>query len=188
MDERLWDGVVRSIMSGHAELMEQCGMVLRPQLFAFADGRLRGFVQLRPVYRGQDAAQGIAEMSGFAAAAGADEVIAAWETQDLAVACDLPPIRPDPSISIVWAVPERHVLYRFPYLEEQLPGRTEDGLLPAAARWLEPEPAAPDAELEPAIEALLDFSFEPFDTDDPDVLANFATYLESQGYTVSLTI
>lgn len=187
MDGHLWNGLVEAIMSGHDELMRQ-GMVVIPQLFAFTGGRLRGFVQLRPVHRGRDAGEGIAEMSGFAAAAGADEVITVWETQDIAVACDLPPLHPESAVNIVWAARGQHVLYRFPYREEQRPGRTEYGLSPVAARWLTPEAPAPGVELEPAIAALLHFSFQPFNSDDPDILVHSSNYLESQGYTVRLTV
>ncbi|MCE7010020.1 hypothetical protein LWC34_45520 [Kibdelosporangium philippinense] len=187
MDGQLWDGIVQSIKTGHVEMMKH-GLVMKPQLFAFAGGRLHGFVQLWPVSRGMDAAKGIAEMSGLASAAGADEVVVAWETQDIAIACDLPPLRPKPAVNILWAARGRHLLYRFPYQEQQMQGRTEHGLIPVAARWLAPEPAVRGAELEPAIAALLEFSFQPFDYDDPDILSHAAVYLESQGYAVSLTI
>ncbi|MFE5862156.1 hypothetical protein ACFQ77_16610 [Streptomyces virginiae] len=43
-------------------------------------GELVGLIWVRPLNVGQDALAGIAELANIAAAAGADEVVLAWET------------------------------------------------------------------------------------------------------------
>ncbi len=177
-------GIVRDI---HAELGANMGGVVPPTLFPFVGGKMLGFAQLRPVYRGSDAATGIAEMSFLAAAGGADEVLVAWETQDIAVACELRPLHPGPGVNLLWADPEGHLLRRMPYKERLLPGRTEDGLYRAAYDWLAEEPEVEDTELEPAIGTLVQFCWEPLDQDAPVSLKGAAELLRSMGYVVDLT-
>ncbi|RBM22443.1 hypothetical protein DI005_06365 [Prauserella sp. PE36] len=109
MDERVWRAMVTAIMEGHVEAL-RLGMVMRPTLNAFVDGNLVGYIQLRPVYRGEDAHLGIAKMSDFAAAARADEIMVAWETQDIAGACDLPARHAGSGLNIVWATADQQIL------------------------------------------------------------------------------
>ncbi|MGH3777736.1 MAG: hypothetical protein ACRDRR_18740 [Pseudonocardiaceae bacterium] len=130
MDGQTWDGLVTAITQTHAQAMGE-GVVIKPHLFVFTNGCLVGFVQLRPVYRGKDAIDGIAEMSNLAAAVPTDEVVAAWETADVVIACELAPLHPQPGLNIVWAASGEHLHYRFPYQEQALPGRTEHGLIRA---------------------------------------------------------
>ncbi|MEU4234866.1 hypothetical protein AB0F17_62225 [Nonomuraea sp. NPDC026600] len=185
MDGKTWNALVGIAKDTHTELMRQTGTVIPPTLFALKDGQLLGYVRLRGVYVGEDARGGIAEMSTFAAAAAADEIVVAWETQDIAVACDLVPLHPDSAVNVLAASRRRHWVYRYPYAEQQLPGRTEHGQIPCQPRWLPEPPPVDRGELEPSIEALMKFSFEPFDGASDRESA--AYWLEEHGYTVRLT-
>lgn len=91
-----WGQMAETVRSIHTELGASVGGVIPPTLFPFSGGRMVGFVQLRPIYRGADAAQGITDMSYLGAVGKADEVLVAWETQDIAVACELTPLYADP--------------------------------------------------------------------------------------------
>lgn len=185
MDDHTWKGMVEAITDIHTHTMNH-GHVIKPHLFVFTAGRLRGGVALRPVYPGKDAIHGIVEMGHLAAAARADEVIAAWESADIAVACELPALHPQPGLNIVWATPHEHLHHRLPYHEHILPGRTGHGSLPLAPYWLDPDHPVRDGILEPAIATLLKLSFQPFNSDAPN-LQQAAIYLENRGYHVKLT-
>ncbi|MFE2492202.1 hypothetical protein ACFXGR_55510 [Streptomyces mirabilis] len=86
---------------------------------------------------GQDALAGIAELANIAAAAGADEVVLAWETHDVATACELPIVGPAPCLNMVLASRDRHVLHQFPYTE-QLLSRSPEGWASVAPGWRPP--------------------------------------------------
>jgi hypothetical protein len=187
VEDRTWDALVSATKRAHTEMMAD-GLVMIPGLFVLAERRLVGHVRLRPVQRGADAANAIAQMSTLASAATATEVVAVWETQDIAVACALRPLYPDPALNLAWATRGRHVVYRFPYQEKQLPGRTEHGAYRVAPKWLPAPPSAPDAPLEPAIEGLLEYCWESFPSDDPDLLTHAANYLREQGYETNLFV
>ncbi|SFQ28494.1 hypothetical protein SAMN05421854_110105 [Amycolatopsis rubida] len=181
----MWRAVVSGIKAGHVETMRQ-GFVLKPQLHAFVGGRLLGYIQLRPVRRGEDARTGIVEMSGFAAAAGADEVVVAWETQDIAVACELPARHESAGLNIVRATADESTLYPFAYREQQI-GLTDAGLASIAPQWTSTGAAQPATNLEPAISALLEFSFRPYENGSHDLFQQSAALLESQGHRIRLT-
>jgi hypothetical protein len=66
-------------------------------------------------------------MAALAVAAHADEVVASWETLDLAAACGLRLLHNNPALNMVCATRDRGVLSRFPYREQVLPGRTPMG-------------------------------------------------------------
>jgi hypothetical protein len=186
MDAATWGGLVDVCRSTQTTMMAE-GLVSPPTLFPFVGGKLVGHVSLRPVHVGKDAVDGIAEMSTFAAAAGADEVVAVWETGDVAVACDLPLARPEPSLIMMWATSAQKLLYEFPYREQALPGLTEHGLRRVAPRWTEPRQGVVPHTLEAAIEALVEFCFAPLGLDgaNPD---SAAVYLRSKGYSVRQTV
>jgi hypothetical protein len=78
---------------------------------------LVGYVQLRAVSHGNDAATAIAEMSAFAAAARATDVAVFYEIQDVAIACDHVPLQSGTAMVAVEASPDERVIYRFPYAE-----------------------------------------------------------------------
>ncbi|MFD7606657.1 hypothetical protein ACFWAN_40500 [Streptomyces mirabilis] len=88
---------------------------------------------------GQDALAGIAELANIAAAASADEVVLAWETHDVATACELPIVGPAPCLNMVLASRDRHVLHQFPYTE-QLLSRSPEGWASVAPDWRPPAP------------------------------------------------
>ncbi|MFD6913550.1 hypothetical protein [Streptomyces virginiae] len=56
------------------------GAVPGPLMMPLMGGELVGLIWVRPLHVGQDALAGIAELANIAAAAGADEVVLAWET------------------------------------------------------------------------------------------------------------
>jgi hypothetical protein len=114
VDEQTWGDLVEASTEVHTELMAE-GFVTIPRLMPLAAGRLVGVAHLRPVTQGTDATIAIGEMAELAAAASADEVVAAWETLDLSIACQHPPFHPGPTLNMVWATPGHHVLWRFPY-------------------------------------------------------------------------
>ena len=107
MDDRTWNVLVDAAKEGHAVAMAE-GFVMPPALYPLVKGRLVGYVRLRPVYQGQDAATAIGEMSNLAAAARADEVAIFWETQDIAAACEHVPLHPDPGLNALLATADTH--------------------------------------------------------------------------------
>jgi hypothetical protein len=181
----VWHHLVRGLRELHTRLMAQ-GRVTAPHMYSFVGRRLVGCIELRPVQAGPDAGTGIAEMSHFAAAASADEIVTAWESCDLSVACGLIPTDPQPELNILSATPGRHVLFRFPY-EEDMPGRTDDGRLRARPRCLPASLGIPDAELPSPIDALVEFCWRPLDSNGPDLLKHTVAFLLAQGYYVDLT-
>jgi hypothetical protein len=62
-------------------------------------GELVGLIWVRLLKVGEDALTGIAELANIAAAAGADEVVLAWETHDVATACRLPVVGAAPCLT-----------------------------------------------------------------------------------------
>jgi hypothetical protein len=112
VDDRTWNVLVDAAKEGHAAAMAE-GFVMQPALYPLVKGRLVGYVRLRPVYQGQDAATAIGEMSNLAAAARADEVAIFWETQDIAAACEHVPLHPDPGLNALLATADTHVVHRF---------------------------------------------------------------------------
>jgi hypothetical protein len=187
MDDRTWNGLMNAARETHVAMMTEGGLVPAPALFALLDGRLIGYVRLRPVYRGQDAAVGIAEMSYLAAAAQADEVVATWETIDVAIACEHEPLFPGPALNVARATPEHHLVQRFPYTERRLRGgrfrKRDIGVEPV---WTSTPPVTVNGPLEPAIEALLQQCWKPFESAEPNLVDQTDAWLTAQGYTVTL--
>jgi hypothetical protein len=186
MERQLWDQMTEMVMSTHESLGAEVGGVLMPSVYPFRDGQLLGFAQLRPVYRGKDAAGGIAELSFLPAAGYADEILVAWESQDIAQACELPPLYPSSCLNLLWANPEGRLLRRMPYRERPLAGRPGSGQVSVGCEWAPREPDVADPELEPAIAALVDFSWDPLELDPDSALQTTQIYMRSLGYTVNL--
>lgn len=183
----MWDILMEGFKAGHEAAMAEGG-VMPPALYPFVGNRLVGYVRLRRVYRGQDASTAVAEMSSLAAASNATEVAVFWETQDIAAACDHVPLHPDTALNAVRATADGHVVHRFPYREQQLPGRTEDGFFRVQPHWLPVPPPDPGGPLEPAIAGLLAHCWEPLNLDHPDLLDQTAAWLRSEGYTVQFMV
>ncbi len=130
------------------------------------------------------------EMASLAAAASADEVVAAWENLDLCIACQHRPYHPVPALNVLWAIPDHHVLWRFPYQVQLLAELTDDGRARGLPRWLPTPPAVPDAPLEPEIALMLNSCWNPVSRDTEDlaiVLDLTVSDLLSRGYVVELS-
>ncbi|WP_406440331.1 hypothetical protein OHB14_15945 [Streptomyces sp. NBC_01613] len=185
MDGRIWDALVDSMKSAYTAGLEQ-GAVPRPVIMPLVRGELVGLTWVRPIKTGEDALTGIAQLSNIAAAAGADEVVLAWETHDVATACELPLVGPAPCLNMVHATREGHVLHQFPYDEEVLARSPEGGSF-VAPDW-QPGPAPqPGGELALPIQAAVNYSFIPMDMDHPNPFGVTVVLMEEDGYKVRLT-
>ncbi|MFF2937835.1 hypothetical protein [Streptomyces mirabilis] len=105
----MWNGLVGVVKEAYTAGLGE-GAVPRPVMMPLVRGELVGLIWVRPLKVGQDALAGIAELANIAAAAGADEVVLAWETHDVATACELPIVGPAPCLNMVLASRDRHVL------------------------------------------------------------------------------
>ncbi|MFJ6527274.1 hypothetical protein ACIQMZ_18580 [Streptomyces longwoodensis] len=185
MDARTWDGLVGVAKETYTASLSE-GVVPRPLMMPLVCGELVGLIWVRPLKVGRDALAGIAELANIAAAAGADEVVLAWETRDVSTACALPIVGPAPCLNMVVATREGHVRHQFPY-SEQLLSRSSEGWASVAPDWrLAPAPH-PGSELVPPIQAAVNFSFTPIELDHPDPFGVTVVLMEEDGYRISLT-
>ncbi|SOE25094.1 hypothetical protein [Streptomyces sp. OK228] len=146
----MWNGLVGVVKEAYTAGLGE-GAVPRPVMMPLVRGKLVGLIWVRPLKVGQDALAGIAELANIATAADADEVVLAWETHDVATACELPIVGPAPCLNMVLASRDRHVLHQFPYTE-QLLSRSPEGWASVAPDW-RPAPAPqPGGELVPPIQ------------------------------------
>ncbi|GAA3246892.1 hypothetical protein GCM10020256_74790 [Streptomyces thermocoprophilus] len=113
VEARMWDGLVGVAKETYTAALGE-GVVPRPLMMPLVRGELVGMIWVRPLKVGQDALAGIAELANIAAAASADEVVLAWETHDVATACELPIVGPAPCLNMVLATRDGHVLHQFP--------------------------------------------------------------------------
>ncbi|MFJ4783991.1 hypothetical protein [Streptomyces sp. NPDC088794] len=181
----MWDALVSVAKNAYTAGLGE-GTVPRPLIMPLVHGELVGMIWARPLKGGQDALTGIAELANIAAAAGADEVVLAWETHDVATACELPVVAPAPCLNMVLAHRDGHVLHQFPYSEELL-SLSPEGRASVAPDW-RPAPAPqPDAELVPPIQAAVNFSFIPLELDHPSPFGVTVVLMEEDGYRVRLT-
>ncbi|MFD8733848.1 hypothetical protein ACFV06_02895 [Streptomyces sp. NPDC059618] len=186
MDTNTWDTLVGSMKSAYVKGVGE-GAVPRPVIMPLVRGELVGLVWVRPTKPGADALTGIAALSNIAAAAGADEVVLAWETREVATACELPATGPSPCLNMVRATPDGHVLHQFPYDEEVPPAGSEDPVgSPAALVWKQSIAPRPDGELPPPVKAAVDYAFTPMDLDHPNPFGVTVVLMEEDGYTVRL--
>lgn len=186
MDDMMWNALVASVKRAYDVALPEGGSIPPPALVAFSAGQMIGIVLLREVRQGQDALTGIREMSTLAAAARADEVAMFWETEDIAVACRLPPLHPGNALNAVCATRAGHVVHRYPFTWHTVPGRTATGLPRCEIHWLPEETPLADGELEPAIEAALTFSWQPSPSNKAATVDATAEWLNAHGYKVSL--
>ncbi|MGW3291525.1 hypothetical protein ACWDR3_43555 [Streptomyces sp. NPDC001002] len=185
MEARLWDALVEVAKGAYTAGLGE-GAVPRPLIMPLVRGELVGMIWARPTKAGQDALTGIAELSNIAAAAGADEVVLAWETHDVATACELPVVGPAPCLNMVLATLDGHVLHQFPY-SERLLSHSPEGRASIAPDW-QPAPASqPGGELVPPIQAAVNFSFTPLELDHPSPFGVTVVLMEEDGYRVRLT-
>lgn len=183
MDTRMWNGLVGVAKETYTASLGE-GVVPRPLMMPLVRGELVGLIWARPLKVGQDALAGIAELANIAAAAGADEVVLAWETHGVATACELP---------IAGAVPEhggRHPRRARPApvpYTEQLLSRSAEGCASVAPDWRRVPAPQPGGELVPPIQAAVNFSFTPIKLDHPDPFGVTVVLMEEDGYRISLT-
>ncbi|MET7490118.1 hypothetical protein [Streptomyces sp. NPDC005538] len=177
MDTRTFDALTESMKSAYVAGLGE-GAVPRPVIMPLVGGQLVGLIWLRPVKAGEDALTAIASLSNIAAAAGADEVVLAWETQDVATACELPVVGPSPCLNMVHATKDGHTLHQFPYTEDSAS---------AGPRW-EPAPAPqPGGELVSPVRAAVDYAFTPIELDHPSPFGVTVVLMEEDGYVLRLT-
>ncbi|MDH6219682.1 hypothetical protein [Streptomyces pseudovenezuelae] len=185
MDTRTWDALTESMKSSYAADLKE-GAVPRPVIMPLVHGQLVGLIWLRPVKTGQDALTGIASLSNIAAAAGADEVVLAWETQDVATACELPVAGSAPCLNMVHATKDEHTLHQFPYSEDVL-AHGPDGWTSVEPRWQSTPAPQPGGELVPPVRAAVDYAFTPIEMDHPSPFGVTVVLMEEDGYTLHLT-
>ncbi|MFJ9380454.1 hypothetical protein [Streptomyces sp. NPDC101455] len=177
MDTRTFDALTESMKSAYAAGLSE-GAVPRPVIMPLVRGELVGLIWLRPVKSGEDALTAIASLSNIAAAANADEIVLAWETQDVATTCELPSDGPSPCLNMVHATKDGHTLHQFPYIED--PSAAEPQWRPAPA-------PQPDAELVPPVQAAVDYAFTPLELDHPSPFGVTVVLMEEDGYNLRLT-
>lgn len=177
MDTRTFDALTESMKSAYVAGLSE-GAVPRPVIMPLVRGQLVGLIWLRPVTSGKDALTAIASLSNIAAAAGADEIVLAWEAQDTATTCELPVDGPSPCLNMVHATKDGHTLHQFPYTQDPAS---------AAPQW-QPAPAPqPDAKLVPPVQAAVDYAFTPLELDHPSPFGVTVVLMEEDGYTLRLT-
>ncbi|WP_406835868.1 hypothetical protein ACICHK_04915 [Streptomyces sp. AHU1] len=187
MDTGTWDALVGSMKSAYDKGVRE-GAVPRPVIMPLVRGELVGLVWLRPAKPGADTLTGIAALSNIAAAACADEVVLAWETQDVATACELPVLGPSPCLNMVRATPDGHVLHQFPYTEESSSAGPEGTDGPTTVLdWKRAPAPRPGGELPPPVRAAVDYAFTPMELDHPNPFGVTVVLMEEDGYTVRLT-
>ncbi|WP_223734760.1 hypothetical protein [Streptomyces purpurogeneiscleroticus] len=181
----MWEALVGVVKSAYTAGLSE-GAVPRPLIIPLLHGELVGMVWVRPLKVGEDALTGIAELANIAAAAGADEVVLAWETHDVATACQLPVVGPAPCLNMVLATCDGHVLHQFPYSEQPL-SHSPEGWASVAPDWMPARAPRPSGELVPPIQAAVNFACTPMELDHPAPFGVTVVLMEEDGYSVRLT-
>lgn len=180
----MWEALRDAMVGAHEAVLRE-GAVPPPTLYALRDWQLLGYVSLRPVHRGRDAVDAVAELGQFAAGGEADEVVIAWESQDLATATELPSDFTGPCLSIAHARNDRCRLHRLPYRERALGRVKGSGLTAVKPQWLPAPPHEDRPLLPPPIQLAIDMSFAPWDPPGSNPgLETAGLYLEQLGYRV----
>ncbi|MER6440847.1 MULTISPECIES: hypothetical protein [unclassified Streptomyces] len=185
METQMWNALADSMKGAYAAGLAE-GAVPRPVIMPLVRGRLVGLIWVRPTKSGEDALTGIAQLSNIAAAAGADEIVLAWESRDVATACELPLSGPAPCLNMVHATRDGHVLHQFPY-EERVLARDSEGVASIDPDWLTAPEPQPGGELVPPVRAAVDYSFVPLELDHPNPFGVTVVLMEEDGYKVRLT-
>ncbi|WP_405933451.1 hypothetical protein [Streptomyces sp. NBC_00827] len=185
MDTQVWDALVVSMKNAYAAGLGE-GTVPRPVIMPLVRGELVGLIWVRPIKAGEDALTGIAQLSNIAAAAGADEVVLAWETRDVATVCELPVVGPAPCLNMVHATTDGHILHQFPYTEQSA-AHPADGSASVEPQWLPALEPQPGGELVPPVRAAVDYSFTPLELDHPSPFGVTVVLMEEDGFSVRLT-
>jgi hypothetical protein len=185
MDAAWFNGLVKASLGVQGAMMDE-GLVSPPCLWVFRDGRPIAQVVLRQVAVGEDAESGIAEMAHMATAVRATEVVAVWESWDVARATGRQPDHPDPCLNILLDGDAGRRLHRFPYDALGEVEAATGKVIQTGWEWKEPLPPETDPLPPPSISAMLQFCFAdplPLPGDPVEVTDN---YLRSEGYQVNL--
>jgi hypothetical protein len=185
MDTRTFDALTESMKSAYVAGLSE-GAVPRPVIMPLVRGQLVGLIWLRPVKTGQDALTAIASLSNIAAAACADEVVLAWETHDVATACELPITGPAPCLNMVHATTDGHTLHQFPYTES-VPANRPEGSAAVEPHWQPAPDPQPGGTLVPPVQAAVDYAFTPIELDHPSPFGVTVVLMEEDGYSLRLT-
>ena len=179
------EAMANSFVTVADDLMRrQGGNVPPPMLWALRGDHLVGMVTLRAARDGTDGMEAVVEMSTFAAAARATDVVVGWEQLDLAVLCGAPRGSELPAVQVCAARPDSHVLSTYPFTAEVATRRFRGTQVTPV--WGMPRLGQVDAPLPSVIVTLLRFCWQPMTTPGADENSS-AIYLRSLGYEVSLT-
>ncbi|MGW7089120.1 hypothetical protein ACWGH2_37315 [Streptomyces sp. NPDC054871] len=139
----------------------------------------------RPLHTGDDAANGIADLSLLAAAADADCIMLSWETCDVKIACDLPLDAPDEALNILTAGEDGHYMHvEFPYTSHAIATSNRTGLQGFRPQWLTPIQSTNNPLLKP-IQRAVEQSFAQRAVMASSGLDATVVWMEGHGYTVS---
>ena len=177
MDTRTFDALTESMKSAYVAGLSE-GAVPRPVIMPLVRGELVGLIWQRPAKNPEDALTAIASLSNIAAAANADEIVLAWETHDVATACELPADGPSPCLNMVHATKDGHTLHQFPYAEDASS---------AEPLWQPTSAPQPSGTLPAPVQAAVDYSFTPLELDHPSPFGVTVVLMEEDGYTLRLT-
>lgn len=162
------------------------GMSQRPSLTSLKGGRILAMAHTRPLYTGEDAEKGIADLSLLATATGADCIVLTWETCDLKIACDMPLDAPDECLNILVAGEDgQHMHFEFPYTSQPVAARTHTGLQGFRPQWRTPVQGTNNPLLRPIHQAVQQ-SFAQRPAPAASDLEATMVWMSAHGYTVSL--
>ncbi|MCX4826867.1 hypothetical protein OG883_45350 [Streptomyces sp. NBC_01142] len=162
------------------------GMAHQPSLTALRAGRIVAMAHTRPLYRGEDAEKGIADLSLLAAAAAADCIVLSWETCDVKVACGIPLDAPEEALNILIAGEDGQYMHvEFPYTPHPIATRNRTGLQGFRPQWLTPIQSTNNPLLSP-IQRAVEQSFAQRAAIAPSGLDTTMVWMEGLGYTVNL--
>ncbi|MEU9763493.1 hypothetical protein AB0D98_28015 [Streptomyces sp. NPDC047987] len=174
-----------STARAHTAAMSE-GMAHRPSLTALQGGRVVAVAHTRPLYTGQDAEKGIADLALLAAAAAADCIVLSWETCDVKIACDFPLDAPDEALNILIAGEDGQYMHvEFPYTSHPAAAPNRTGLQGFRPQWLTPIQSTNSPLLGP-IQRAVEQSFAQRAAVAPSGLEATKVWMEAHGYDVTL--
>ncbi|WP_246096328.1 hypothetical protein [Streptomyces botrytidirepellens] len=174
-----------STARAHTAAMSE-GMAHRPSLTALRAGRVVAVAHTRPLYTGEDAEKGIADLSLLASAAAADCIVLSWETCDVKIACNIPLDVPAEALNILIAGEDGEYMHvEFPYTSHPVAARNRTGLQGFRPQWRTPIQSTNNPLLRP-IQRAVEQSFTQRAAIAPSGLEATIVWMEAHGYTVNL--
>lgn len=162
------------------------GMAHRPSLTALRTRHVVAMAHTRPLYVGEDAEKGIADLSLLAAAAAAECIVLSWETCDVKIACNMPLDAPAEALNILIAGEDGQYLHvEFPYTSHPVAARTRTGLQGFRPQWHAPIQST-NSPLPRPIQRAVEQSFTQRAAIAPSGLEATMVWMEAHGYTVNL--